>query len=77
MYVFGGYTGPKKRSCTIEKLEKNTWKVMDFKMNKGVESGLIVPGPRAHEFMILGGNLHSGACSHSHVYNLEHNTGKL
>lgn len=46
---------------------------MDFKLNKGIESGLCVPAG-AHEFMILGGNLASGACNHAHVYNLEKKT---
>ena len=41
LYLYGGYNGDRKRTSKIEKynLDDNSWTVIDFRLNCGVERG--------------------------------------
>lgn len=37
IYVFGGYTGVRKRSRKIEVYDNGVWNILNFKLQYGVE----------------------------------------
>lgn len=39
----------------------NKWEILDFKLNRGVECGVVVPGLKPNEFYIFGGNSYVGS----------------
>ena len=61
LYVFGGYTGALKRSKLIEKYDKkkDTWDVLNFKLHRGIECGLLV-SIKEDELILIGGQIRAG-----------------
>ena len=61
IYVFGGYTSEKKRSKKIEIYDpiKNYWEVLDVKLHRGIEAGIIL-STKPNEILIMGGNMELG-----------------
>ena len=72
IYVFGGYTGEKKRDRMIEKYDpiENQWQSMDFQIPQGIEASIIVPS-LPNEVLIIGGTKQDGKTES--VYNLNLN----
>ena len=72
IYVFGGYTGAKKRSRKIERYNEpqNVWEILDFKLKEGVEAGSIYPID-LDEFVIVGGNNKDGLSNKAYLYNIQ------
>lgn len=61
IYVFGGYTNNKKRTKKIEVYDpvKDYWEVLDVKLHRGIEAGLIF-SVKPNEILIMGGNVELG-----------------
>ena len=61
LYVFGGYTGPLKRSKVVERYDnkKNVWELMNFKLHRGIECGLLI-SIREDELVLIGGQIRAG-----------------
>jgi len=61
LYVFGGYTGPLKRSKVIERYDgkKNQWDLLTFKLHRGIECGLMI-SIKEDELILIGGQIRAG-----------------
>lgn len=69
IYVFGGYTGDKKRDRMVEKyeIETDSWIAMEFEIPQGIEASIIIPSV-PNEILIIGGTKQDGKTPD--VYNL-------
>lgn len=72
VFVLGGYSGPSKRTRTLESYneELDKWTVSNILLQQGIEAGHIY-SPRPNCIIIYGGKMETGAQSYVHEINLE------
>lgn len=75
IYVFGGYTGPLKRSKNIERYDrkKNTWDLINFKLHRGIECGLMI-SIKEDEIILIGGQVRAGPTKSVVAYDFSERT---
>ena len=75
LYLFGGYTGPLKRSKLIERYDKkkNIWDLLTFKLHRGIECGLLI-SIKDDELILIGGQIRAGPTKTVVSYNFSEKT---
>lgn len=75
IYVFGGYSGPLKRSKKIERYDKkkNQWELLNYKLHRGIECGLLI-SVKEDEVILIGGQIRTGPTKSVLAYDFSEKT---
>ena len=75
LYVWGGFGLEMKRSRSVEKYDDTSgkWILLNFKINRGIESAVILPG-KTNEILIIGGQTRGGPTNSVLSLNLHEKT---
>lgn len=74
--VFGGYVKKFKRSRRFEMYDEalDKWELLNIRLQRGIDNGLLISSPELHTFYILGGQIRGGDTKAVHKINLQDRT---
>lgn len=74
--VFGGYVNKYRRSRKFELYDESLdcWTLMNIRLQRGIDNGLLIASYEPNEFYILGGQIRGGDTKAVHKINIKEKT---